>query len=26
MADRAVENLLAALDGKPMPYAVQAPA
>jgi glyoxylate reductase len=26
MADRAVDNLLAALDGKPMPYAVQAPA
>jgi glyoxylate reductase len=25
MADRAVDNLLAALDGKPMPYAVQAP-
>jgi glyoxylate reductase len=26
MADRAVDNLLAALDGRPMPYAVQAPA
>jgi glyoxylate reductase len=26
MADRAVDNLLAALDGKPMPYAVQPPA
>jgi len=26
MADRAVDNLLAALDGNPMPYAVQAPA
>jgi glyoxylate reductase len=25
MADRAVDNLLAALDGKPMPYAVQVP-
>jgi len=25
MADRAVDNLLAALDGKPMPYAVEAP-
>jgi glyoxylate reductase len=25
MADRAVDNLLAALDGKPMPYAVPAP-
>jgi glyoxylate reductase len=25
MADRAVDNLLAALDGKPMPYAVDAP-
>ena len=26
MADRAVDNLLAGLDGKPMPYAVQPPA
>jgi glyoxylate reductase len=26
MADRAVDNLLAALDGKPMPYAVEPPA
>jgi glyoxylate reductase len=26
MADRAVDNLLAALDGQPMPYAVQPPA
>ena len=26
MADRAVDNLLAALDGKAMPYAVQPPA
>jgi glyoxylate reductase len=26
MADRAVDNLLAALEGKPMPYAVKPPA